>query len=115
MRDSIMLKTSPTIRIDIFMAGDIAKAKEVCREFCYSVGLCVHVEPVDYIYTGGEQAGFKVGLINYPRFEKDETEIWELARQLSMDLLYRLWQESYSIVGPERTEWYSRRAEQVAG
>jgi len=44
--------TKPTIRFDIFIAGDLATAKQVCRSYC-AAGLCVTIEPVDFVYTGG--------------------------------------------------------------
>lgn len=103
------MKTSPTIRVDIFMAGDVSIAKQVCREVCFDVGLCVHVEQVDFIYTGGEEAGFRVGLINYPRFPSSLEDITETATALANQLLDRLCQHSYSIVGPIETIWFSRR------
>ncbi len=46
-------ETVKSIQFEIFMAGDIAQAKQACREYC-RVGLCVTIEPCDYIYTGGE-------------------------------------------------------------
>jgi hypothetical protein len=105
---------SETIRFDIFMAGDIEQAKQVCREYCYDVGLCVHVEPVCYIYTGGEESGFKVGLINYPRFPSDRADLELKASRLAELLVQRLRQHSYSIVGPNETVWVSRRpADQI--
>jgi hypothetical protein len=103
------IKKEPTIRFDIFMAGDIAQAKQVCREYCLAIGLCVTIEPVDYIYTGGEEAGFRIGLINYPRFPTDETALHQRATELADLLTKRLCQHSYSIVGPRETEWFSRR------
>lgn len=106
-----MNETAPTIRFNIYMAGDLAQAKQVCREYCLDVGLCVHVEPVDFIYTGGEEAGFKVGLINYPRFPADVAQIAERATALADRLMLRLCQHSYSIVGPSETVWFSRRPE----
>lgn len=48
-----MMKHAETVRFDIFIAGDIEQAKQVCREYCYQIGLCVTIEPVAYIYTGG--------------------------------------------------------------
>lgn len=105
------LVTAPTIRIDIFIAGDLAQAKQVCREWCMSVGACVTVEPVDYIYTGGEEAGVRIGFINYPRFPSDETALLERARELANILMLRLCQHSYSIVAPSVTEWHSLRPE----
>lgn len=98
-----------TIRIDIFIAGDIEQAKQACREHCMEVGLCVTVEAVSYIYTGGEEAGVRVGLINYPRFPCTAAELREKARVLAERLMHRLCQHSYSVVGPEVTEWFSRR------
>lgn len=103
------MTTSETIRFDIFMAGDRAQAKQVCREYCFSVGLCVTVEPVSFIYTGGEEAGFRVGLINYPRFPTTEEALHQRASELADCLMQRLCQHSYSIVGPRETEWFSRR------
>lgn len=102
---------APTIRFDIFIAGDHAKAKQVCREYCMSIGLCVTVEPVAYIYTGGEEAGVRVGLINYPRFPTTAADLRSKAVTLADTLMIQLCQHSYSVVGPEQTEWFSRRPE----
>jgi hypothetical protein len=103
------MELASTIRFDIFVAGDLAQAKQVCREHCFEIGLCVTVEPVTYIYTGGEEEGVRVGLINYPRFPATHEELREKARGLADVLLERLCQHSYSIVGPDDTEWVSRR------
>lgn len=100
---------SPTIRFDIFIAGGLEQAKQVCREHCFDVGLCVTVEPVSYIYTGGEEAGVRVGLINYPRFPSTQDELCGKAGALADLLMRRLHQHSYSIVGPDETRWFSRR------
>lgn len=105
------IKTSSTVRVDIFIAGDLQQAKQVCREWCLDVGACVTVEPVDYIYTGGEEAGVRIGFINYPRFPATAEDIFNRAGQLADLLLDRLCQQSYSIVAPGQTVWYSRRPE----
>ncbi len=101
--------TANTIRADIFIAGDLAQAKQVCREFCMEEGACVTVEPVSYIYTGGEESGVRVGFINYPRFPSDVVAIEARARDLGDRLMKRLCQHSFSIVGPATTTWVSRR------
>lgn len=77
----------PTLQFSIYMAGDVAQAKQVCREHCFFVGLCVTVEPVDYIYTGGEEAGFRVGLINYPRFPTTSDDLRTKAFELADTLM----------------------------
>ena len=102
-------KTAPTLNFTIFMAGDFEQARQVCREYCLEVGACVTVEPTTYIYTGGEEAGIRVGLINYPRFPSDVYGIKDRARELARRLMERLCQLSYTIVGPTETEWFSRR------
>lgn len=104
-----MTQTAPTIRFDIFIGGDFAQAKQVCREYCFDVGLCVTVEPVDYIYTGGEESGVRIGLINYPRFPTTQEALWTRASELAEILMLRLRQHSYSVVGPDLTHWVSRR------
>lgn len=104
-----MITHAPTFRFDIFIAGDLAQAKQVCREYCLNVGLCVTVEPVEFIYTGGEEIGVRVGLINYPRFPTTEDALLGHAAALATILMQRLCQHSYSIVGPRETEWFSRR------
>lgn len=103
------ITNSATIRFDIFIAGDLEQAKQVCREYCFEVGLCVTVEPVAYIYTGGEEAGVRIGLINYPRFHSTAADIQEKATSLADLLMIRLCQQSYSLMGPESTTWFSRR------
>lgn len=104
----------PTIRFDIFIAGDLAQAKQVCREYCFNVGLCVTIEPVEFIYTGGEESGVRVGLIHYPRFPTTEEALYEHAIEIATFLMRRLCQHSYSIVGPRETVWFSRRPSEPA-
>lgn len=104
-------KTEATHRFDIFIAGDIGRAKQICREHCMAAGLCVTIEAVDYIYTGGEESGVRVGLINYPRFPVTHDELLNKARELAEKLMHGLCQHSYSVVGMHMTEWYSRRPE----
>lgn len=108
-----MTTSAPSIRVDIFVAGDLAQAKQICRQYTFDVGLCVTVEPVSFIYTGGEEAGVRIGLINYPRFPSTTEEIGRKARELADALLRGLCQHSYSIVGPDETVWFSRRHEPV--
>lgn len=99
----------PTFWAHIYIAGDIAHARQACREYCLAVGLCVTIEPLEFIYTGGEEAGIRVGLINYPRFPSDPPQIKEKATALAGLLKTRLCQHSYSIVTPDETVWHSTR------
>lgn len=107
----IAIQKAPTRNVEIFIAGDLDTARNICREWCFREGACVTVEPTSYIYTGGEETGVRVGFINYPRFPKEEQELMNRACRLGIDLMHALHQHSFSIVGPTETVWYSRRPE----
>ena len=87
---------------------DLNDAKRVCRRFC-AEGLCVTVEPLTFVYTGGVEDGVRVGLINYPRFPTDAATLMATAERLGDVLRAELFQSSYSIVGPNDTIWKSWR------
>lgn len=100
-------ETVETWHVDIFMAGDIAQAKQIAREFCYENGFCVTIEPCLYIYSGGEEEGFRVGIMDYPRFPLGKVELNDRAYVLAGLLRYRLRQASFTMTTPEETVWYS--------
>lgn len=93
------------------MSGPIDVAKQVCREHCLLVGLCVTVEPSCFIYSGGEEAGFVIGLINYPRFPDSPERISAKARFFASILLQRTAQWSALVMTPDATEWITVRDE----
>jgi len=95
--------------VSIFIAGDAQDAERICRAYCNEIGLCVTVTPTNYIYTGGNQTGVIVGLINYPRFPAEPREIWAKAEALAHKLREGLFQESFTIQALDRTAFYSWR------
>lgn len=99
----------PSLPISIFIAGDYDAARQICRDFCDEVGFCVTVTATSYVYTGGEEEGVIVGLINYPRFPKSQAELADKALRLANRLREGLGQESYSIQYPDTTVWHSWR------
>lgn len=102
------LLVAPTLRFDILIAGDLAVARQACREHCIEVRSCVSVEPIDVVYCGGMESGVRVGLINYPRYPTTLMDLRDEAMALGERLLHALCQNSFSLVGPETTEWVSR-------
>jgi hypothetical protein len=104
----------PSYPVSIFMAGSFDDAQAVCRAYCDESGFCVTVTPANYIYTRGEEAGFIVGLINYPRFARTPQAIWKRAEELAAMLCANLSQQSYTIQAPDRTVWFSNRPEDEA-
>ena len=98
-----------TSTVKIYMSGPIEVAKQIIREECLTAGLCVTIEPTTYIYTGGEEIGFVVGLLNYPRFPTTADKLYERAKILAIKLLDGTFQHSALIVTPTITEWYTMR------
>jgi len=105
------IERAPSFSVQICMAGNYDDAQRICRQFCFEVGYCVTVTRTEYVYTGGQESGFIVGLINYPRFPKAPSEITDTAEQLGMRLMEGLCQQSFCIVTPADTIWFSRRPE----
>lgn len=107
----MIVKRANSYPVTIFIAGDLATAKSAAREWTFTEGACVTVEPVSYIYTGGQEEGVRVGFINYPRFPSEPDVIKNKAQRLAIFLMERLYQNSFSIETPEETIWFSRREE----
>lgn len=106
--------SAPSYPISIFIAGDFDEARKICRKFCDEEGLCVTVTPTTYIYTGGEEPGVVVGLINYPRFPAKPRDIEGAAELLALELVHKLEQQSVTVQTPTTTRWLSFRVEDVA-
>lgn len=101
--------TAPTHWVRLYLSGPIEVAKQIIRAACLREGLCVTVEPTTYIYTGGEESGYVVGLINYPRFPTTPEALNARARDLMHNLMDSTHQHSALLMRPDATEWISRR------
>ena len=97
--------TLPTYQIKIYLSGPIEVAKQVIREHLLERPLCVTIEPNTFIYTGGEEAGYVVGLLNYPKFPTPPNELNVRADILAELLLKKTFQRSALVVKPEMTKW----------
>lgn len=104
----------PSYPVSIFIAGNAKEASLRARGYCDDVGLCVTVTETRYMFTGDMEFGVIVGLINYPRFPNDPETIWAHAEALGERLCRGLQQESYTIQAPDKTVWFSHRAEDNA-
>jgi hypothetical protein len=101
-------ETSPSHTHRVWIAGDAADARRACREFTLR-GLCVAIQPVDYIFTMGAESGVCVTLINYPRFPASAGDVEAKAIELGHHLCEALHQGSFSVEGPGQTHWFSHR------
>lgn len=102
-------ETSPTYIIRLYLSGPIDVAKQTLRAECLTAGLCVTIEPTQYIYTGGEEAGYVVGLLNYPRFQTAPEGLRIRAMALMVALLDATHQHSALMVTPEESLWITKR------
>lgn len=105
--------TEPSFTVTVYIAGEVGDAKRSIRRQCLEEGLCVTVTPTTFIYTAGAEEGVAVGLVNYPRFPKPQTAIWDRAKRVAEQLMIDLYQHSALIVGPTETLWMTRRPEDV--
>lgn len=104
-------KSVKTWWVKIYLSGPLNVIEQACREECLEKGLCVTVEPTRFIYTGGEETGAVVGLINYPKFPETEKTIEHRAAKLALRLLEATCQHSVLIQTPKETTWISKRNE----
>lgn len=95
--------------VRLYLSGPIDVAKQTIRAETLRAGLCVTIEPTSYIYTGGEEAGYVVGLLNYPRFPCDPQQLEDRARDLMQKLLVTTHQHSALMVTPTSSEWITLR------
>ncbi len=93
----------------IWIAGPIAEIERACAEFCTERGLCVAIEAVRYVYTGGREGGAVVTVLNYPRFPKQPEQVCDIADELARFLIERVYQGSATVEGPGQSVFLSRR------
>lgn len=105
---SYSYRETQSATFQIYIAGDMAVLKEACRVECERKGWCVAVAPVDYIYTGGEESGAVITIINYAKFPESIDTIESRVVDFATLLLQKLHQKSCSIVGPEKTFYIKR-------
>lgn len=104
-------KNSTTYWVKIYLSGPIEEAKQIIRKDVLEKGLCVTIEPTTFIYTGGEEQGYVVGLINYPRFPEMHGKIYERALDLANKLLEGTYQHSVLVTCPDLSTWLTKREE----
>jgi hypothetical protein len=102
-------KEVETFTATIYLSGDIDVIKQTCRKYCLQNGLCVTIKPTIFIYTGGEEFGVEIGLLNYPRFEDTNEEIIRKAIELATKCRDDSAQHSWLIVTEKETIWNSTR------
>jgi hypothetical protein len=98
-----------TYWVNIYLSGPVEIAEQICRKDFLDHGLCITITPTKYIYTGGEESGYVIGLVNYPRFPSQPEEIYARAKDLAIKLLDGTFQHSVLLVSPDKSEWITKR------
>jgi hypothetical protein len=99
----LTVKKEQTFQSAIYISANLHTVQDVCAEFCKKNPSCVTVEPVDFIFCGGAQPGFRVKFINYPRFPSSVDQIKQKAESLALNLLIASHQLSCSVVHSDET------------
>ena len=88
-------------------SGKTKKIKEVERILKNYVNNfssdCYSLTETKYIYTGGSEDGFVIGLINYPRFERTKEHILNNAIDIAYIIMCKLKQYRVTITTPTKT------------
>lgn len=87
------------------------KIMDFIQEYVNKIGLCVTTTKTNYIYKDGNEPGYIVGLINYPRFPKTKEEIKITALDLAEKLLIKMEQNRVSVEFPDETIMLEKKDE----
>lgn len=107
-----MTKMESTFWAKVYLSGSPEIIKQVCRKYCYRMGLCVTLKEVLFIYTGGEEFGVEIGLINYPRFPDTKESLLQKAIELAKLCRDESYQHSYLVMTNEETIWDSTKEQE---
>lgn len=103
-------KSCQSYWVKIYISGPRLIVEQTCREECLREGLCVTVDDTKFIYTGGEEAGSVIGLVDYPRFPKSRKDIRARANALALLLLEKTCQHSVLVMDDSRATWFTKRS-----
>ena len=78
------------------------------RMYCDEVGLGCNITDINFVYTGGQEPGVCVELIQYPRFPKSIQHIKNDAYSIAHLLMTMFKQERCSIVCTDKTYMLER-------
>lgn len=83
-----------------FNYHSIEEVENICQNYVDENPFCVTVTPTRYIYKNGQERGVIVGIIAYPRFPVDNSELIQHAMDLGNILMTKLKQHRVTITTP---------------
>jgi len=81
----------------------IDEARSLLQHYVDEYSYCVTLTKTNFFYKDGNEEGFFVGLINYPRFPSTNIQIRQHALRIAKLLKKQLGQKRVSIVFPDET------------
>ena len=96
-----------TYEVKIYIAGPIDVAEQICRREFFKEGWCCTINPTKYIYTGGDEIGYVIGIINYARFPSLHEKILERSLEFAELLMKETYQKSCSVVATDKAYFLS--------
>jgi hypothetical protein len=79
------------------------EARNILQDYCNKISYCVTLKPIEFIYKDGNENGFEVGLINYPRFPSNQEEITKRAIEIAEIFKNKFNQYKISVVCSDKT------------
>lgn len=79
------IKNCASFPISLFVTGE--GIEQAVQEYCNTIGLCVTITETLYVFKGGKEKGYIIGLINYPRFPVKEYDLFARAKDLGEYLI----------------------------
>lgn len=110
IKPGFVVKEAQSYTCHLWMAGDYNEARAFLRRHVIDKPDCYSIMPASYIYTGGEEQGFRISLITYPRIPREPEEIAINLELIGIQLCEHLGQGSFTVETPQKTSFFSRRA-----
>ena len=104
---------APTFECNIHIG--CYEVKHICRAFALEYQLCVSVIREHFYYedhgTIGEENGYKITLLQFPKRIRDELELVDLSFRLANQLIRHTPATTALIVTPHETFWIGKENE----
>jgi len=82
---------------------NLDELRKICQDFVDKVKLCVTINSTEFIYVNGNEPGAWIGLIQYPRFPKEEYQLIHDSFELARIIMKKFGQYRVSVVTRDKT------------
>lgn len=82
---------------------NLEEVRQICQKYVDTEKSCITLTSTEFFYVKGNEPGFIVGFINYPRFPATYEEINDKAIKLAKELMISLKQYRVTITTPNNS------------